>query len=84
MIKSLDPNKIKTNEKSYENFLIYYGYGDYVTVKYLRYVKNNNENSLYFFINNINGDIEENNGNKYLMLVPTNESKIIMKKYKEL
>ena len=31
-------------------------------------------------INKINGYIEEGNGNKYLTLVPTNESKDILKK----
>ena len=32
----------------------------------------------------MNKYFEEINGNKYLTLVPTNESKEIMKKYKEL
>ena len=35
--KSLDPNKIKVDEKSYESFLVYYI--DYVTVKYLDTLK---------------------------------------------
>ena len=32
----------------------------------------------------MNGYFEENNGNKYLTLVPTNESKEKIKKYEEL
>ena len=32
----------------------------------------------------MNGDFEVNNGNKYLALVPTNQSKEVLKKYEEL
>ena len=32
----------------------------------------------------MNGSFEENNGNKYLTVVPINESKEINKKYEEL
>ena len=35
-------------------------------------------------LNKINGYFGENNGNKYLTLVPTNESKEKVKKYEEL
>ena len=42
----------------------------------------NSVNHLYIIINRVNGYFEEINGNKYLMLVPTNESK--EKKYEEL
>ena len=39
-------------------------------------------NSLYLFINKINGYIEESNGNIYLMLVPSDESKETLKNMK--
>ena len=39
---------------------------------------------LYLTINKIDEYIEENNGNKYLTLVPTNESNYTEKKYEEL
>ena len=39
---------------------------------------------MYLISSNVNGYFEENNGNKYLMLVPTNESKEKNKKYEEL
>ena len=32
----------------------------------------------------MNGHFEENNGNKYLALIPTNENKERIKKYEEL
>ena len=42
----------------------------------------NSVNHLYIVINKVNGYFDEINGNKYLMLVPTNGSK--EKKYEEL
>ena len=44
-------------------------------IKNLKYVKINCVNPLYFIIDKINGYIEENNGDKYLTLVPTDERK---------
>ena len=61
-IKSLDPNKIKIEEKLYKNILIYYI--GYVMAKERRYVKINSVNPLYLIINKINGYIEKSNGNK--------------------
>ena len=71
-IKDFDPNNIKTDEKSYKNILI--DYIAYVTIKDSKYVKINSVNLLYLMFNRINGYFEEINGNKYLTLVPTNES----------
>ena len=47
-------------------------------------VKIYSANALYLIINKINGYIDEINGQKYLTLVPTNESKEILKKYEKL
>ena len=52
-----------------------------MTIKDLKYIKINSVNPLYFIINKVNGYFEEINGNKYLVLVPTNESKEKIKKY---
>ena len=49
-----------------------------------KFVKINSVNLLYLIINEVSGYFEENNGNKYLMLVPTNESKERIQKYEEL
>ena len=43
----------------------------------------NSVNPFYLMLNNMNGYFEINE-NKYLTLVPTNESKEKIKKYKEL
>ena len=84
-INIFDPNNIKIGEKSYKNILIYYI--GYVTIKDSKYMKINSINPLYLIINKVNGYFEEINENKYLMQVPTNESKEKikdLKKYKDL
>ena len=55
-----------------------------MTIKESRYVEIIGVNNLNLIINKINGCFEEINGNKYLTLVPTDESKEIIKKYEEL
>ena len=72
-MKKFDPNNIKMDEKSYKNILVYYI--GYVTIKNLKYVKINSINPLYLFINKVNVYFEEIIKNKYLTLLPTNESK---------
>ena len=42
---------------------------------YSKYAKVNSVNPLYLNFTKMNGYFEEINGNKYLRLVPTNESK---------
>ena len=44
-------------------------------IKDSKYVKINSVNPLYLIFNKVNGYFEEINGNRYLMLVPTNVSK---------
>ena len=53
-------------------------------MKNLRYVKINSVNPLRLMLSKVNGYFREINKNKYLTLVPTNESKEIIKKYEEL
>ena len=53
-------------------------------LKYLSYAKTNSVNPLYLIIDKINGYIEGSNGNKYLRLVYTDESKDTMEKHEEL
>ena len=70
-VENFYPNNIKIDEKSYKNILIYNI--RYVTIK--EYVKTYSVNPLYLIFRYVNGYFEEINGNKYLKLVPTNESK---------
>ena len=46
-----------------------------MTIKHLKYVKNNSVNPLFLVFSKVNEYFEEIDGNKYLTLVPTNESK---------
>ena len=46
-----------------------------MTIKDWKYVKIYTVNPLYLISNKVNGYFEETNGNNYLTLVPTNESK---------
>ena len=81
-IKFLDPNNIKTDEKSYKNIFIYYMV--YVTIKDSKYVKKNSVNLLlYLNFNKVNGYFKEINENKYLTLVPTKESNRIIRNRKK-
>ena len=81
-IKNFDPNNIKIEGKSYKNILIYCI--AYVMIKDSKYVKINSVNPLYLIFNKMNGYFAEINENKYLISVPTNESKEKLKKYEEL
>ena len=73
---------IKIEEMLYKNILIYYI--GYATIKDSKYVKINRVHPLYLILNKVNRYFEQINGNKYLKLFPTNESKEKIKKYKEL
>ena len=53
-------------------------------VKNLNSVKISSVNLLYLINDKINWYIEENNENKYLAQVPSDESKHILKDYEEL
>ena len=79
-IENFDPNSIKTDEKSYKDILICYI--GYVTIK--EYIKMYSVNPLYLIFKYASGYFEEINQNKYIVLVPTNESKGKNKKCKEL
>ena len=76
-IKNFDTNWIKIHKMSYKNIIIYYI--GYITIKNLSYIKIITVNPLYLIVNEINGYIEESNGNKYFNLVSTDKNKDIKK-----
>ena len=78
----LDPNKFRINEKLYKNIFIHHI--EYVMLKYLSHAKIDSANLLYVIIDQMNGYIEENNGNKCLTLLFSDKSKNILKKYEKL
>ena len=73
-------NNIKIDEKPYKNILIYYI--ECGTTK--KDLKISSVNPLHLIFNKMNGYFEEINGNRYLTLVPTDESEDKIKKYEEL
>ena len=81
-VENLDPNNIEIDEKSYKEILIYYI--GYVMIKDSKCVKIYSVNPLYLIFSKVNGYFEEINKNKYLTLVPTNESKEKIKQHEEL
>ena len=63
-IKDFDPSLIKTDKKSYKNIGIYHI--GYITIKKIRDYENiNSVNPLHLMIGEVDGYIEETNGNKY-------------------
>ena len=74
-IKNLNPNKIKADEKPCKNILIY-RVGQMTSVDSVK--------PVYLIMNKIDECIEKSNRNKYLTLVPTDESKDTLKIYEEL
>ena len=81
-INNFDSSNIKTDKKPYKNILIQYI--EYIMIKDSEFIKVNSENPSYLIFNKVNGCFEKMNKSKYLTLVPTNESKENIKKYKEL
>ena len=67
---------------SYKNINIYYI--GYITMKDSDYVKTNSVKSLYLTIGKVDGYIEKNNRNKYLILDSTNKNKEVLIKYTKL
>ena len=67
---------------SYKDILIYYI--EYVTIKDSKYVKISSVNPLYLIFSKVNGYFKEININKYLTLVPTDESKEKIKNYEKM
>ena len=77
-VKNFDSNLLKIDKKSYKNIDLFYCIG-YITIKDLHSM-----NPLYLNIDEVDGCIEEKNGNKYLVFASTDENKEPLKKYTEL
>ena len=62
-IKNLYLDLLRIDKKSYESTDIYYI--GYITMKYSEYANINSVNPLHLSINEVDGYVEEINGNKY-------------------
>ena len=79
-VKDFDPKLLKLDKKLFQNIAIYYiGYvtkeDDY---------KINSVNPLYLLVDEIDGFIEEKEGNKYLNIAFTDSNSEVLKKYAEV
>ena len=82
-IKNFDLSLIKIGKKSYKNVGIY-NIG-YIAMKSISGYENiNSVNPLYLIIGEVDGYIEENNGNKYLFFASTDKNKKVLEKYRKL
>ena len=72
-IINFDSNNFEIDEKSDKNIFIYYI--GHLMIKDSKYIKIYSVNPLYLIFSKVNGNVEEVNGNKYLTIVPSNESK---------
>ena len=56
----------------------------YITMESLDHVNIDNENPLYLTFNNVDGYIEESNGDKYLIFTFAEKKKEVLEHYTEL
>ena len=77
-IKEFNSNLLKIVKKSYKDIDIYYI--GYITIKKIGDCENiYSVNPLYLIIGKVDGHIEENNGNKYLVFDSTDENNEVLK-----
>ena len=81
-IRRFYPNKINIHEKWCKTIVIYYV--GWITVKNLRYGIIYAINPLYLITDKMNEYIEEKNGNKYLAIIPIDETKNILNKWRTM
>ena len=82
-IKNFDSSLLKIGKKSYKNIgICYIGY---IAIKSISDYENiNSVDPLYLILGEVDGYIEENNGNKYLTFASTDKSKKVLEKYTKL
>ena len=82
-IKDFDLTQLKLDKKSCKSIGIYYI--GYMTIKSISDYENiNSVNPLYLIIAEVDGYIQENNGNKYLTFVSTDKNKKVLEKCTKL
>ena len=73
-IENFNPRLLKIGKKSYKNIDVYYI--GYITIRDIGdYESIHSVNPLYFIVGEVDGYIEEKNGNKYLAFASINKSK---------
>ena len=83
-VKKFDPSFLNISKISFKIIDAVIYSIRYITMKSLDHVNIDSANSIYLVFNNVDGYIEESNGNKYLIFASTDKNKEILKKYTEL
>ena len=83
-VKKFDPSFLNISKISFKSIDAVIYSIRYITMKSLDHVNIDSANSIYLVLNNVDGYIEESNGNKYLIFASTDKNKEIWKKYTEL
>ena len=81
-IKIFDQNLLNTDKISFKSTDAVIYNIRYITMKSLDHVNIDSENLLY--LNNVDGYIEESNGNRHLMFTSTDKINEVLEKYTEL
>ena len=82
-IKDFVPSLIKIDKRPYKSIGIYHI--GYIAIKSISDCQNiNSVNPLYLMIGEVDGYVEENNGNKYLTFSSTDKSKKVLEQYTKL
>ena len=83
-VKKFDPSFLNISKISFKSIDAVIYSIRYITMKSLDHVNIDSANSIYLVFNNVDGYIEESNGNKYLIFASTNKNKEILKNNTEL
>ena len=77
-IENFNLDLLKIDKKSYKNIGVYYI--GYITIKDSKYVNTHSANPLYIIVGEVDGSIDERNGNKYLTFADTDKNKKVLEK----
>ena len=83
-VKKFDPSFLNISKISFKSIDAVIYSIRYITMKSLDHVNIDSANSIYLVFNNVDGYIEESNGNKYLIFASTDKNKEILKNNTEL
>ena len=83
-VKKFDPSFLNISKISFKSIDAVIYSIRYITMKSLDHVNIDSANSIYLVLNNVDGYIEESNGNKYLIFASTDKNKEILKNNTEL
>ena len=83
-IKNFDPSLLEINKLSFKSTNTNIYHIEYITMRSFDHVNIDSENPLCLTFNNVDGYIEENNGDKYLIFASTNNNKGVLEKYTKI